>query len=56
MTDFSPKSSKYARSVRVCGGIREYYAIVLMGNFTYAFSENGMECCGMIVSGGRDCR
>ena len=32
MTDFSPTSSKYARSVRVCGGIREHYAIVLQCN------------------------
>ena len=41
MTDFSPTSSKYTRSVWVCGGIREHDAIVLMGNFTYAFRENG---------------
>ena len=33
-------------------GIREHYAIVVMGNFI-SFSENGS---GMIVSGVRDCR
>ena len=31
MTDFSPTSSKYTLSVCVCIGIREHYAIVLMG-------------------------
>ena len=37
MTDFSPTSSKYARSV---SGIGEHYAIVLMGNFICIYSEN----------------
>ena len=32
MSDFLPTSGKYARSVCVCVGIGEHYAIILMGN------------------------
>ena len=32
MSDFLPTSSKYPRSVCVCVGIGEHYAIILMGN------------------------
>ena len=32
MSDFLPTSSKYARSVCVCVGIGEHYAIILMAN------------------------
>ena len=40
MSDFLPTSSKYARSVCVCVGIGEHYAIILMGNLVCIYSEN----------------
>ena len=40
MSDFLPTSSKYPRSVCVCVGIGEHYAIILMGNLICIYSEN----------------
>ena len=41
---------------RVCVGIGEHYAIVLMGNFICIYSENVNGVMLMIVSGVLDCR
>ena len=44
MSDFLPTSSKYPRSVCVCVGIGEHYAIILMGNLICIYNENVNDC------------